>query len=135
MLVIVALRFSLLRAPGTERFFRNEFCAKSAFPGAAVIRNDTVAPRREFWNSRRLVSTSFRPKQAKEDTVGEAQLFYLCRLARFRAIPGTLRTFTVMFRIFVTRFLRGCSVLRSLTPAVGFVSARRSCFRSRHFDS
>ena len=38
--------------------------------------NDTAAPRRRFWNSRRLVSTSFRPKRAKEDTAGEAQLFY-----------------------------------------------------------
>ena len=38
-------------------------------------------------------------------------------------------------RIFVDRFLRGCSVLPSLTPAVGFVSAWRSRFRSRHLDS
>jgi hypothetical protein len=86
--VIVALQFSLLRAPGTGRPFRTGFCANSAFPGAAVIRNDTAAPRRRFWNSRRLVSTSFRPERAKEDAAGEAQLFYSCRRARFRAIPA-----------------------------------------------
>ena len=86
--VIVALQFSLLRAPGTERPFRTDFCAKSAFPSAAVIRNDTAAPRKRFCNSRRLVSTSFRPERAKEDTAGEAQLFYLRRRARFRAISA-----------------------------------------------
>ena len=83
--------FPVARA-GTERSFRTGFCANSAFPsafpGAAVIRNDTAAPRRRFWNSRRLVSTSFRPERAKEDTAGKAQLFYSCRRARFRAIPA-----------------------------------------------
>ena len=47
----------------------------------------------------------------------------------------TLRTFAVTDRIFVARFLRRCSVLRSLTPAVGFVSDWRSCFWPRHLDS
>ena len=55
-----------------------------------------------------------------------------------RAFPrdsGTLHTFTVSVRIFVVRFLRGCSVLRSLTPANGFVSAWRVRVWSRHLDS
>ena len=88
MPVIVALQFSLLRAPGTERPFRIGFCANSVFPGAAVIRNNTAALRRRLENSRRLVSTTFCPERAKEDTAGEARLFYSCRRACFRAIPA-----------------------------------------------
>ena len=40
--VIVAYRISLLRANGIERPFRTEFCAKSAFSGAVVTRNEIV---------------------------------------------------------------------------------------------
>ena len=134
MPVIVTRKISLLRAPRTGRPFRTGFCAKSAFPGAVVIRNDTATPRRRSRNSRRPVSTCFRPERAKEDTAGEAQLFYSCRRAFPRA-SGTVRTFAVSVRIFVARFLRGCSVLNSLTPAVGFLSAWRVRFRSRHLGS
>ena len=109
MPVIVACRISLLRAPGTERPFRTGFCAKSAFPGAVEIRNDTAAPRRRFGNFRRLVSTSFRPERAKEDTAGEAQLFYLCRArvsARFRHVAHFCRLGTNLCRPFSPRVLR-----------------------------
>ena len=119
MPVIVALQ---LRTPRTERPFRTGFCANSVFPGAAVIRNDAAAPRRRFWNSRRLVSIILCPERTKEDTEEEARIL----LVPFRAFPrdsGTLRNFVVTIRIFVACFLRKCSVLHTLTPAVGFVSA------------
>ena len=57
----------------------------------------------------------------RKSTRQETQLFYLCRRALFRAF-GALRTFAVSTRIFVARFLRKCSVLSSLTPAIGFLS-------------
>ena len=135
MPVIVARIISLLRAPRTGRPFRTGFCAKSALPGAVVIRNDTTSPRRRSWNSRRPVSTSFRPERAKEDTAGEAQLTYSCRHARLRAIPARCSIFAVSERTFVARLFRRCFVLSSLTPAVGFLSAWRVRFRSRQLDS
>ena len=106
MPVIVACRISLLRAPGTERPFRTRFCAKSACPGTVVMRNDTAAPRRRLGSSRRPVSTSFRPERAKENTAGEAQLFYLCRRARFRYVAHFCRLDTDLCRPFSPRVLR-----------------------------
>ena len=53
----------------------------------------------------------------------------------FRRASGALRTFAFSERIFVARLFRGCFVLSSLTPAVGFSSVWRVRFRSRFFDS
>ena len=53
----------------------------------------------------------------------------------FRRASGALRTFAFSERIFVARLFRGCFVLSSLTPAVGFSSIWRVRFRSRFSDS
>ena len=100
-----------------------------------AIRNDTASPWKRLGNSRLPVSTSSRPRQAKEDTAGEAQLTYSCQRARLHAIPARCSTFAVSKRIFVARLFRGCFVLSTLTPAAGFLSAWCVRFRSRHFDS
>ena len=100
MPVIVARIISLLGAPRTGRPFRTGFCAKSALPGAVVIRNGTASPRRRSGKSRRPVSKGFRPERAKEDTAGEAQLTYSCRRARLCALPARCSTFAVSERIF-----------------------------------
>ena len=68
-------------------------------------------------NLRSPVSTSLCTEQAKENTAWEAQLCYSCPARAFLRDSGALRTFAVSVRIFVARFLRGCSVLSSLTPA------------------
>ena len=54
----------------------------------------------------------------------------------FRCASGALQWFFAVSKlIFIARLLRKCFVLRSLIPAVGFLSARRVRFRSRYFDS
>ena len=132
---VIASRTILLRAPRTGRPFRTGFCAKSARPGAVVIRSDTATHWRRSGKSRRPVSTSFRPERAKENTAGEAQLTNSCRRARLGALPARCSIFAVSELIFVPRIFRGCFVLSSLIPAVGFLSAWRVRFRSRYFDS
>ena len=123
--VIVACRIPLLRAPGTERPFRTGFCAKSAFTGAVVIRNDTAAPRRRFWDSRRLVSTSFRPGRAKRGHGRRSAINLLVPARTFLRDFGTLRTFAVSARIFVARFLR---VLRSeFSDSRGWIPLGLAC--------
>ena len=86
-----------------------------------MSRNDTAAPRRRSGKSRRPFSTSFRPERAKEDTAGEAQLTNSCRRAHLGALPARCNTFAVSEPIFVARPFRGCFVLNSLNPAVGFL--------------
>ena len=59
----------------------------------------------------------------------------LCRRARLGALPPRCNTCAVSELIFVAHLFRGCFVLKSLTPAVGFSSAWRVHFRSRYLGS
>ena len=107
--VIVSRTISLSRAPRTGRPFRTGFCAKSALPGAAVIRNYTATYRRRSGESRNPVWTNFRPERAKEDTAGEEQLTYSCRRARLGALPARCNTFAVSELILSPVFSAGAS--------------------------
>ena len=94
--------------------------------------NDTASPRKRSGNSRRPVSTSFRPERAKDDTAEAAQLTYSCRRARLCALPARCNISAVSELIFVAHLFRGRFVLSFLTPAVEFLSAWRIRFRSRY---
>ena len=77
----------------------------------------------------------FTPRTAKR---GHGRRNAISKLAPSRAIPrasGALHSFAFSERIFVARLFRGCSVLRSLAPAVGFSSIWRVRFWSRFSDS
>ena len=87
---------------------------------------------------RELPTSSFDVFSSRTSKRGHGRRSAMISLVPARAFPrdsGALRTFAVTIRIFVARFLRRCSVLISLTPAVGFLSAWRVRFRSRNLDS
>ena len=101
------LRFSLLRAPGTERFFRTKFCVKSAFAGATIIRNNTRGIPETLLEPPEYSFDQFLPGKGKR---GHERRTAIILLVAARAHPrdsGTLRTFAVTVRIFVARSLSG----------------------------
>ena len=128
--IIVARIISLLRTPSTECLFQIRFCAKSTLPGAGIMRKHTASPRKRSGNSRRPVSTNFRPERAKDETAEQAQWAYSYRRAFVRA-SGALQYFYRLGADFSRRLFRGRFVLSFLTPAVELLSAEHVCFRSR----